>query len=134
MNLSRSEQRAQALSLVFEKSFHDEPIPEIIELAKESREEEYSEFVENTVRGVFEHLSEIDEKISEKAKGWSISRIPRISLSIMRVAIYEMLFDDSIDVGVSINEAVQLAKKYGADKDPSFINGVLGAVARGLEK
>ncbi len=134
MKLSRSEQRAQALALVFEKTFHDEPIPDVMELAKEAREEEYSDFVKNTVEGVYNNLSEIDEKIEANLKGWKLSRVPKVSLSILRVAIYEMMYDDSTDIGVAINEAVELAKTYGGEKDSSFINGLLGSVARQLNQ
>ncbi|MBQ2676602.1 MAG: transcription antitermination factor NusB [Clostridia bacterium] len=132
--MTRSEQRQLILGLVFEKTFHEEPVPEVIQLAVETREIVADDFITRCVNGVFENLDQIDKTIEENCIGWKLSRIPRVSLCIMRVAVYEILFEQDIPVGASINEAVELAKKYAGDEDPSYINGVLGAVARKLEK
>jgi N utilization substance protein B len=74
-------------------------------------------------------IKEIDTMICQKAKGWSIDRIGRVELTILRLSIYEILFDDDIPVSVSINEAVELAKKFGGDDAPSFVNGILSKFA-----
>ena len=75
-------------------------------------------------------LEEIDQMLSEKTTGWSLQRIGKVELAILRLAVYEMLFDDTIPVSVAINEAVELAKKYGAEDSASFINGVLAKFAK----
>ena len=75
-------------------------------------------------------LPEIDEKIAGAAKGWKLERIGKSDLSILRLGVYEMLYDDDIPVGVAINEAVELAKSFGENESASFINGILGKLAR----
>ena len=81
-------------------------------------------------------LPEIDKIIEENLKGWKKNRISKISLAILRIAVFEMLYIDNreLPVSVSINEAVELTKSYSTDKDASFVNGVLGAASRTLEK
>ena len=75
-------------------------------------------------------MGEIDEAISEHLHKWRKERLSRVALSIIRLSVYEILYGEDIPVSVSINEAVELAKKYGGDDDPSFVNGVLGGIAR----
>ena len=77
---------------------------------------------------ISEKQEEIDAVISKYSKGWSVSRIGKAELAILRVAVYEILFDDDIPDNVAINEAVELAKKYGEADAPAFINGILAAV------
>ncbi len=79
---------------------------------------------------VVSKIPEIDDMLNSTARGWKTNRFPSCDLAILRVGVYEMLFDDSIPVGVAINEAVELAKKYGGDESPAFINGVLGEIAK----
>ena len=79
---------------------------------------------------ILSHLPEIDEKIDKAAKGWSISRIGKVELSVLRLAIYEMLFDEDIPVGVAIDEAVELSKKFGQESSGSFVNGILATLAK----
>ena len=81
-----------------------------------------------------EVIEAIDEKISANAESWSISRLSKVSLAIMRIAVYEMLFIDAIPMNVSINESVELAKKFDEEKSPKFINGVLNAIGKAAEK
>ena len=87
-------------------------------------------FSDRLYDGVHAHLSEIDAEIERYAKDWSIARIAKVDLSILRVAVYELLFEKNIPVGATVNEAVELAKTFGGEKSPAFINGVLGAVAK----
>ena len=82
-------------------------------------------------QGVSEHKSEFNELISKYLKSWKLSRLPKVSLAILYVAIYEMKYADSVPDNVAINEAVELAKKYSSKDDASFINGILGAISRG---
>lgn len=129
--LSRRKDREQAFSLVFQKTFTDYDISEISELALLSRDDEPNENAEKTAQGVFEHLDDIDAAISRHLKGgWTMKRISKVAISIMRLAAYEIKFVDGLDAAVSINEAVNLAKKYATAEDASFINGVLNAVAK----
>ena len=84
-----------------------------------------SEYIRNKYENIVEHLEEIDASVNEKAKGWKTSRMAKVELSLIRLAVYEIQYDEDIPAGVAINEAVELAKKYGADSSPAFINGVL---------
>ncbi|MBQ9860929.1 MAG: transcription antitermination factor NusB [Clostridia bacterium] len=128
--MTRRESRELAFVLLFEKSFSDTPLDEILENAGEAREIVRDPFALLLTEGVLAHTEEIDAQISEFSHKWSKERLSRIALAILRLAIYEMLWESSIPVSVSINEAVELAKRYGGDADASFINGVLGGIAR----
>ena len=131
--MTRREAREQAFILVFEKSFNEQvEINEIIDLAKEFGVIEDDEFLEALVKATCDKQSEIDEHISKNAKGWKLNRISKVSLAILRLALAEILYFEDIPAGVSINEAVELAKKYATDDDASFVNGLLGTVARSV--
>lgn len=132
-HISRYKMREQAFFLCFESLFSDSDIDELADNAGDARDEFLSDYAINCAKGVIEHRDTIDEKISSNLKsGWKISRISKVSLAIMRLAVYEMLYLDDIPVSVSINEAVELSKKYTVQDDTSFINGVLGAIAKEL--
>ncbi|MBQ5758038.1 MAG: transcription antitermination factor NusB [Clostridia bacterium] len=92
--------------------------------------EQDSRFAERLVLGVTEHAEELDEMISAHAIGWSIGRIDKVDLAILRIAAYEIRYLDEIPVGASINEAVKLAKQFGGVHSFSFINGILGSLAK----
>ena len=77
-----------------------------------------------------EMLQQLDQEINEAAKGWKTSRMGKVELTILRLAVYEMKHDEDVPVGVAINEAVELAKQYGQDDSPAFINGILGKAAK----
>ena len=128
--MTRRESREQALCFVFEKLFQSEPIPEIISRAREAREWEPDPFAERLAAGVFDHLGELDEKIEKYSIGWKKDRLSKVVLSILRLAVYEMAYEEDIPASVSINEAVELAKKFGGDGDGAFVNGVLGSITR----
>lgn len=131
--ISRYKMREQAFFLCFESLFSDTDIEELADNAGDARDEFLSDFAISCAKGVREHGSDIDERISRNLKsGWKISRISKVSLAILRLAVYEMLYIDDIPVSVSINEAVELSKKYTVQDDTSFINGVLGVVAKEL--
>ena len=99
----------------------------------ENREIEDSEYVKCAFFTVCEKREEIDALIGEHAQGWKTQRLTNVSRSILRLAVYEMLYDDSIPYSVSINEAVELAKKFDDEKARPFINGVLNSVKSALE-
>ena len=87
-------------------------------------------YANEIVAGVTENAAGIDQSISQHAVGWSLDRIARVDLAILQVAIYEMGWREDVPTGAAINEAVELAKKYGGDKSFAFINGILGTIAR----
>lgn len=129
--MTRREAREQAFIIIFEKSFNpDITVDEVLELAAELRLSQRDEFVEAIVRKTCEMQQEIDEHIVNNAKGWKLNRISKVPLAIIRLALAEILYFDDIPGGASINEAVELAKKYGNPEDASFINGILGTVVR----
>lgn len=130
----RRKSREQSFIVLFEKSFNEEQsFDEIVEIAIESEVIEKDKFMSNLLKSAEENLVDIDAEIEKNLKGWSKSRISKVSLALLRMAIAEMKYMDDVPVGVSINEAVEICKIYGSDEDKSFVNGVLGSVARGIE-
>ena len=133
--MNRREAREQAFVLIFEKLFNiEDSIETIVENAKIAGYLEPDEFALNLSERVYENAEKIDSLIEKFSIGWSISRLPKVTLSILRLAVCEMLFFDDIPVSVSINEAVELSKKYATAEDTSFVNGVLGSVAKSIEE
>ena len=130
--MTRKQAREEAFILVFEKELNDNGIEDILEAAAEARDLEPDEYINAVFKGVYEHLEELDSIISESSVGWSITRISKTALCIMRLAIFEMKYLDDIPVSVSINEAVELCKKYATENDASFVNGILSTVAKAL--
>ena len=128
--MNRSEMREQAFILLYEKEFFkDKPCEEIEEVFAENISE-LSEYAKETFENVCERREELDEIISSYLSGWKIGRLPKVNASILSLAIYEIKFYSEIPVSVSINEAVELAKKYATKEDASFINGILSTVAK----
>ncbi len=112
--------------LYFEDTFADEDHESTgSDIAEEDRE-----YIRNKYEKIVERLPEIDEKIDASAKGWSISRIGKVELSVLRLAVYEMLYDDDIPVGVAIDEAVELSKRFGQESSGPFVNGILATLAK----
>ncbi len=128
--MTRKEEREQAFCLVFEKSFRDETCEDILELAETIREFVLTPYIVETFRGVFDNLETVDSLISQNLQNWNIDRIPKADLALLRLAVYEMKYNDSVPVGATINEIVDLAKIYSGEKDPAYINGVLGSISR----
>lgn len=131
-SISRYKMREQAVLLVFEKLFSDTDLDEIADNLIDSRDIYLSDYAINTAKEIELKRDEIDSYISRNlSSGWKINRISRFSLSILRVAVFEMKYVSEVPVSVAINEAVELTKKYSTD-DASFVNGVLGAIAKEL--
>ena len=128
--MSRRKSREQAFALLFEKSFNDLPVMDLAEGAQDAREFILEPFALALAQGTEEKLVDIDSRIDAFSHKWSRERISRVALAVLRLAVYEMLYDDDTPVSVAINEAVELAKKYGGDEDSSFVNGVLGGISR----
>ncbi len=127
--MTRSKLRENVFMMLFRVEFHgEEEMPEQLALFADEMEnvkEEDAAYINNKCNEIFAKIPEIDVAINEVATGWKTSRMSKVDLSIIRLAVYEMKYEDGIDSKVSINEAVELAKKYGTDNSASFVNGVL---------
>ena len=132
--MSRRELREHIFELLFRIEFNTpEEMPEQIQLffadMEELKEADQS-YMEEKYARVVDKLPKIDKRIEETAKSWKISRMGKVDLTVLRLAVYEMEFDEDVPVGVAINEAVELAKKFGGDDSPAFINGILGKIGK----
>ncbi len=139
--MNRREIREAALCMVFDYSFHNEGEgDEQLELYLDNFQDKDKKNISDELRndayftkvyfGVISNLGELDDIISSHSKRWSSARISRVSRSILRLALYEIKYMDDIPTQVSINEAVELAKKFDSDESYTFINGILGAAVR----
>lgn len=132
--MTRTQEREQAFILIFEKSFNmDTSAEDILAYAKEARLLEPTAFSASLFKQVYEQLERIDAVIEKYAIGWKKERLSKVALSLLRLAICEILYVDSVPCGVSVNEAVELAKKYATGEDAAFINGILGTFIRSRE-
>lgn len=129
--MTRKEERELAFTLIFEKIFNDDlTVEEIIKNAVEARLIEENVFACSLAQLTYDNRDEIDKIIRENSVGWKIERLPKVTLAIMRLAFCELLYVPSVPTGVTINEAVELAKKFASQEDASFINGILGKYVR----
>lgn len=126
IEFNRPEDMPEQVRLFFEDGFADE---EHKSTGSDIPEEDAA-YIRDKYDKIVELLPKIDEMIDNSAKGWSISRIGKVELTILRLAIYEMLYDDDIPVGVAIDEAVELSKRFGQDTSGPFVNGILATLAR----
>ena len=131
-DMKRKQAREEAFILIFEKVFNSDSVEEILELANEVRDLEADDYIKTVFKGVYDNLEVLDETISQNAIGWSIGRISKTALCVLRLSLFEIKFMDDIPVSVSINEAVELCKKYATKDDASFVNGILSTVAKAL--
>lgn len=131
--MTRRESRESAFLILFEKLFNDMEVENIISTAKLTRNLQANKFTLEIVNGVLSNCTQIDSIIQRNTENWDKSRLSKVSLLLLRVAVYEMLFCHNIPVNVSINEAIELSKKYSPEEETSFINGVLGGVAKNCE-
>jgi len=140
MTIGRKSDRKHAFCLVFARDFlADADVTSDLEYYLENFASELNEgisetdFVLGEIRGVYANLNTIDAHISETSAAWDISRISKVDLAIMRLAVYEILYDPKIPDGTSINEAVELAKTFSSEDSSKFVNGVLGKIVRKLK-
>lgn len=132
--MKRSEAREQAFLLVFELGFHDDrTVYEIITGATESRDLEVDEFARVLAQKTGDMRIQLDDMINRYSSKWKVDRLSAVAVALLRMSICEILYVEDVPHGVTINEAVELAKKYGGDEDAPFINGVLGAFVRDQE-
>lgn len=128
-NMTRREIREQVFKMLFRVEFYNqEEMSEQIALCEDdacSWKEKDKTYIFEKVEKISEKLEEIDAKINEVSEGWKIGRMGKVDLTLIRLAVYEMLYEEDVPAKVAINEAVELAKQYGTDNSPSFVNGVL---------
>lgn len=133
--MGRREQREHIFKLLFMTQFNsEEEMPKQMALyfeGLEELEEADQKYIKEKYSHVLENLDNTDEILNEYSKGWKTSRMSRVDLTALRLAVYEMKFDSDVPVGVAINEAVELAKRFGGEDSGSFINGILGKIANG---
>lgn len=128
--LTRRESREAAFLTAFAATFE----PETPSLPADTEQVETDIFARQLLAAMNNHAEDLDAIIEKHLKGWTLSRVPRVSLVALRLALAEMLYGEEQKPGVAINEAVELVKKYGADNDYQFVNGLLGKVAREREE
>ncbi len=129
--MKRTQAREQAFSILFSDCFGEQSAEELVENALAAQEYENDEYSLLLINGVKDNKEKLDEVISVNLnKNWKIGRLPKTTLAILRIAIFEILFLDDVPDSVSVNEAVELAKKFGSENDYVFINGLLGSVVR----
>jgi N utilization substance protein B len=133
--MTRRQIREAIFKLLFSGEFHEDcDVKEQAEILLEEEgvlekaSEEDKEYIFSKYEDIRAHLDEIDETLNEKVDKWKTTRMPKVDLAILRLAVYEIKFEEDIPEGVSINEAVELAKLYGSDKSSSFVNGALSKV------
>lgn len=131
--MSRRELREQIFKLLFRVEFNSmEDMPEQEQLffeEEDAAKEEDAVYVSDKYKKITEKLTEIDTLLNEKAEGWDTTRMSKVDLTILRLAVYEITYDESVPTGVAINEAVELAKKFGQDASSGFVNGILAKFA-----
>ncbi|AAR35070.1 transcription antitermination factor NusB [Geobacter sulfurreducens] len=127
--------RELALQMLYSRDYAAGEAAPLLELVLDESEPGAAagrSFADDLVRGVLEHRQEIDTAITGASKNWSIGRMARVDLSILRMAMYELLFRSDIPKNVTINEAIEVAKKFGTEDSPAFINGILDEIASTL--
>ena len=129
----RTELREHIFKMLFQIEFNDpadmpDHLKYYFEMLDDAAEKD-KKYIQKKYEAVVSHVPEIDELLNENAKGWKTGRMNKVDLTILRLAVYEMKWDEDIPDGVAINEAVELAKRFGGDSSSSFVNGILGKLA-----
>lgn len=137
--MGRRESREEIFRLLFRIEFNSvEEMPQQMALFFEdidendvtkSLKDKDRKYIADKYESIMAHIEEIDEAINKKAEGWDTKRMGKVDLTIIRLAVYEIMFDDDIPTSVAINEAVEIAKKYGQDESSGFVNGILAKFA-----
>ena len=131
--MTRRQLRENVFKMLFRVEFHDDKeLPEQLILFEDELEpisEDEKIYMTNKYKDIYAHIEELDAAINEVSKGWKTIRMGKVDLTLIRLAVYEIRFEEEIPVKVSINEAVELAKKYGTDDSPAFVNGLLAKFA-----
>ena len=133
--MNRKQERKEVFYLIFESNFHKElTVDELFERAAEYRGLALTDYIKKSVENVFENKEEADTLIEKYLKNWKLQRLSAVTVSILRISVCEMLYNDEVPESITINEAVELAKEFDSDDMPSFINGVLGNIFRNEKK
>lgn len=136
--MTRRECREHLMIMLFQSEFYEnEELTEQMKYYMESivtPKSDDVEYIQGKYEKTYAMKDEIDSLLERVSEGWKVKRMSKVDLSIMRLAVYEMKYDDEIPVGVAINEAVEIAKKFGQDNSPSFVNGILAKVAEEISK
>jgi N utilization substance protein B len=138
--MNRHQSREKAIQVLFSIDMTQaDPQDVLTNLLEEDDEQSAQgaksiEFLTELVEGTLAHQAEIDQAISQYLRGWTMGRLANVDRAILRLAGYEMMYRDDIPIKVSLNEAIELAKIYGTDDSPKFINGVLSSLVKQLEK
>ncbi len=129
--MKRHELREQVFCTLFQKEFYKDDYEEQVDIYLEGKDfkEADLEFIKGRIQGILEHLEEIDAAIGANSQKWSIAHMGRAELAILRLAVYEMKYDDMVPVKVAVNEAVELSKEYANEGGSAFVNGILGSIA-----
>ena len=131
--MTRRQLRENVFKMLFRVEFHDDKeLPEQLILFEDELEpisEDEKIYMTNKYKDIYAHIEELDAAINEVSKGWKTIRMGKVDLTLIRLAVHEIRFEEEIPVKVSINEAVELAKKYGTDDSPAFVNGILAKFA-----
>jgi len=147
--MSRTTARAAAMQMIFEKisggqggedtlkmvydELREDGLPGVSVIGRKEPDEEDRQYITAALEGVLAHREEIDEMIEKTAKGWSIDRMSLVDLTILRLAVWEILYADDVPGSVSIAEAMELTERFSDPEDKSFVNGILGTVLREYE-
>ena len=127
--MSRREIREQVFKLLFRADFHErEEMPQQMQFFFEElgqEENKDSIYIQEKCERILARIEELDAMVNQVAQGWKTTRVGKADLTLIRLAVHEMKFEEDVPEGVAINEAVELAKTYGSDDSPSFVNGVL---------
>ncbi len=130
--MSRRKSREQAFIFLFESTFGLQSMDEIMTNSEIVREEKVYPFTKELFEGTLDKQNLLDEYIEKNLNGWNKDRLSRTAISILRLAVFEMMFVDDIPSNVSINEAVELAKKYSTKQESAYINGVLASISKSI--
>lgn len=129
----RTELREHVFKMLFQIEFNTpEDMPEHLKLYFENLEyatDQDKDYIQTKYEAITDKVNEIDTLIDEKSENWKTKRMNKVDLTIIRLAVYEMKWDEDVPVGVAINEAVELAKKFSGEEGPAFVNGVLAKMA-----
>ena len=131
--MTRRQVRNYAFLLIYEKLLRDDPIEELYDIAEEIDGFQVNDDVKAMVEGVLAKADELDERIASFSKKRALSRIAKIDLAILRIAFYEILYDEKTPTNAAINEAVLMTQAYAYKEDTSFVNGVLSSFAKTLD-
>ena len=144
--MSRTTARAAAMQMIFEKisggqggeetlkmvydELREDGLPGVEKIGRKEPDEEDREYITAALEGVLAHRGEIDELIEKTAKGWTLDRMALVDLTILRLAVWEILYAEDVPGSVSIAEAMELTERFSDPGDKSFVNGILGTILR----